>query len=94
MAIRRSRTAGLSNDINEMEERAWVGSMKSPFPLWTRGTRYELVVDETIEGVPVARRAPRLTVFVRKVTLGLWSRMPLSPPRDDMSTAGRSTYIS
>ena len=25
--------------------------------------RYQLVVDETIEGVPVARRAPRLTVF-------------------------------
>ena len=44
--------------------------------------RYELVVDETIEGVPVARRAPRLTVFRQKVTLG-WSRMPLSPPRDE-----------
>ena len=28
--------------------------------------RYELVVDETIEGVPVARRAPRLTVFRQK----------------------------
>ena len=28
--------------------------------------RYHLVVDETIEGVPVARRAPRLTVFRQK----------------------------
>jgi ketosteroid isomerase-like protein len=28
--------------------------------------RYHLVVDETIEGVPVAQRAPRLTVFRRE----------------------------
>jgi ketosteroid isomerase-like protein len=28
--------------------------------------RYQLVVDETVEGVPVTRRAPRLTVFRQK----------------------------